>query len=73
VTSLRLRMLEDMQIRILAVNTQEAYVQQVSLFARHFNQFTGAVGGRSRFVTYTCTRRCASFSESDSRPNAFAL
>ena len=37
-TSLRRRMLEDMQIRNLTVNTQEAYVQQVSLFARYFNQ-----------------------------------
>jgi integrase/recombinase XerD len=37
-TSLRQRMLEDMRIRNLAVNTQEAYVQQVSLFARYFNQ-----------------------------------
>jgi len=27
-------MLEDMQIRNLAVNTQESYVQQVSLVAR---------------------------------------
>jgi hypothetical protein len=32
-TSLRQRMLEDMQIHNLAANTQEAYVQQVSLFA----------------------------------------
>lgn len=37
-TSLRQRMIEDMQIRNLAVNTQESYVQQVSLFARHFNK-----------------------------------
>jgi site-specific recombinase XerD len=37
-TSLRLRMLEDMQIRNLAVNTQDYYVQQVSRFARHFNK-----------------------------------
>ncbi len=37
-TSLRQRMLEDMQIRNLAVNTQESYVQQVSLLARYFNQ-----------------------------------
>jgi integrase/recombinase XerD len=37
-TSLRRRMIEDMQIRNLTVNTQEAYVQQVSLFARHFNR-----------------------------------
>ena len=43
-TSLRLRMLEDMQIRNLAVNTQESYVQQVSLFARYFQSVTRAVG-----------------------------
>ena len=43
-TSLRLRMLEDMQIRNLAVNTQESYVQQVSLFARYFNQSPEQVG-----------------------------
>ena len=29
-TSLRRRMIEDMQIRNLAVNTQESYIQQVS-------------------------------------------
>jgi hypothetical protein len=43
-TSLRRRMLEDMQIRNLAVNTQEAYIQQVSLFARHFNQSPERLG-----------------------------
>jgi integrase/recombinase XerD len=43
-TSLRLRMLEDMQIRNLAVNTQESYVQQVSLFARYFNQSPERLG-----------------------------
>src|SRR5260370_6024607 len=43
-TSLRRRMLEDMQIRNLAVNTQEAYVQQVSLFARYFNQSPERLG-----------------------------
>jgi integrase/recombinase XerD len=37
-TFLRQRMIEDMQIRNLAVNTQESYIQQVSLFARHFNK-----------------------------------
>jgi hypothetical protein len=37
-TALRLRMIEDMQIRNLAPLTQTAYVQQVSLFARHFGQ-----------------------------------
>src|SRR5215467_14645484 len=35
-TTLRLRMVEDMQVRNLSVNTQASYLQQVSLFARHF-------------------------------------
>src|SRR5260370_5269171 len=43
-TSLRRRMLEDMQIRNLTVNTQQAYVQQVSLFARYFNQSPERLG-----------------------------
>jgi len=43
-TSLRQRMLEDMQIRNLAVNTQESYVQQVSLLARYFNQSPERLG-----------------------------
>src|SRR5262250_3202091 len=37
-TSLRRRMIEDMQIRNLAVNTQRSYVEQVSRFARHFQK-----------------------------------
>jgi uncharacterized protein len=36
-TSLRQRMIEDMQIRNLAVHTQNTYVLQVSMFARHFD------------------------------------
>jgi integrase/recombinase XerD len=43
-TPLRQRMLEDMRIRNLAVNTQEAYLQQVSLFARYFNQSPERLG-----------------------------
>jgi integrase/recombinase XerD len=43
-TSLRQRFLEDMQIRNLAVNTQESYVQQVSTFARHFNKSPELLG-----------------------------
>ena len=43
-TSLRQRMLEDMQIRNLALNTQESYVQQISLFARYFNQSPERLG-----------------------------
>jgi integrase/recombinase XerD len=35
-TSLRQRMTEDMQVRNLSPNTQTSYVQQVSLYARHF-------------------------------------
>ena len=37
-TSLRQRMVEDMQVRNLAANTQDSYIRQVSLFARYFNQ-----------------------------------
>lgn len=43
-TSLRLRMIEDMQIRNLAVNTQESYIQQVSLFARYFQKSPELLG-----------------------------
>ncbi len=43
-TPLRQRMLEDMQVRNLALNTQTCYVQQVSLFARHFNKSPELLG-----------------------------
>src|SRR6516165_4784981 len=43
-TSLRQRMTEDMQVRNLALNTQMSYVQQVSLFARHFNKSPEELG-----------------------------
>ena len=43
-TSLRKRMTEDMQVRNLARNTQMSYVQQVSLFARHFNKSPEELG-----------------------------
>ena len=43
-TSLRSRMIEDKQIRNLAVDTQQAYVQQVSLFARYFNKSPERLG-----------------------------
>ena len=36
-TPLRQRMIEDMQVRNLSPHTQTSYVQQVSLFARHFD------------------------------------
>jgi len=43
-TTLRRRMMEDMQLRNLAQHTQDAYVQQVSQFARHFNRSPKLLG-----------------------------
>lgn len=43
-TSLRQRMTEDMQVRNLALNTQTSYLQQVSLFARHFHTSPDQLG-----------------------------
>ncbi len=43
-TSLRQRMIEDMQIRNLAVHTQNTYVIQVSMFARHFSRSPELLG-----------------------------
>ena len=43
-TSLRQRMIEDIQVRNLSVNTQDSYIRQVSLFARHFNKSPELLG-----------------------------
>jgi site-specific recombinase XerD len=43
-TPLRQRMIEDMQVRNLALNTQTSYVQQVALFARHFHKSPEQLG-----------------------------
>lgn len=43
-TSLRQPMIEDLQVRNLALNTQTCYVQQVSLFARHFDKSPEQLG-----------------------------
>jgi site-specific recombinase XerD len=43
-TPLRQRMTEDMRVRNLAQNTQMSYVQQVFLFARHFNKSPEQLG-----------------------------
>ena len=43
-TPLRQRMTEDMRVRNLALNTQTSYVQQVSLFARHFDKSPELLG-----------------------------
>jgi hypothetical protein len=37
-------MIEDMQISNLAVNTQETYIRQISLFARHFQKSPELLG-----------------------------
>ena len=47
-TPLRQRMLEDMQVRNLALNTQESYLQQVTQFARHFRQSPEGLGPEVR-------------------------
>src|SRR6202171_74892 len=43
-TSLRRRMTEDMQVRNLSPHTQNSYVQQISLFARHFRKSPEILG-----------------------------
>ncbi|HEY7616283.1 MAG TPA: tyrosine-type recombinase/integrase [Terriglobales bacterium] len=43
-TPLRQRMSEDMQVRNLSPHTQTSYVQQVSLFARHFDKSPQELG-----------------------------
>jgi site-specific recombinase XerD len=61
-TPLRQRMTEDMQVRNLAPNTQTSYVQQVSLFARHFNKSPELLGPediRTYQVYLTNERRLA--------------
>ena len=43
-TSLRQRMLEDMQVRNLSPLTQRSYVEHVSRFARHFGRSPARLG-----------------------------
>ena len=43
-TNLRQRMTEDMQVRNLSPRTQSSYVQQVSMFARHFHRSPAVLG-----------------------------
>src|SRR6478672_4544835 len=61
-TPLRRRMTEDMQVRSLSPQTQATYVQQVSLFARHFNRSPELLGPeeiRSYQVYLTNERKLA--------------
>ena len=43
-TPLRKRLIEDMAVRNFALTTQSTYVNQVSMFARHFGQSPEALG-----------------------------
>ncbi len=43
-TPLRQRMCEDMQVRNFSENTQKSYLQQVSLYARHFGRSPEGLG-----------------------------
>jgi integrase/recombinase XerD len=45
-TPLRQRMLEDMRIRNFTPRTQEAYISQVSKFAKHFNRSPEQMGAK---------------------------
>ena len=47
-TSLRRRMIEDMQVRNLSHNTQSAYVHQISRFARYCGKSPEALGPSQR-------------------------
>jgi integrase/recombinase XerD len=61
-TSLRRRMTEDMQVRNFSPHTQDSYVRQVSLFARHFSKSPEVLGPeeiRSYQVYLTNEKRLA--------------
>lgn len=58
-TPLRQRMREDMQVRNLARNTQESYLQQVTQFAGHFQQSPERLGPEEirTYQVYLTTER----------------
>jgi site-specific recombinase XerD len=61
-TPLRQRMLDDMQVRNLASNTQASYLQQVSAFAKFFHQSPDQLGPehiRTYQVHLTTVKRLA--------------
>ena len=53
-TPLRKRMLEDMRIRNLSVNTQLSYQQQIAAFANHY-QLSPRSSDSSRYAPGSCT------------------
>lgn len=64
-TPLRRRMLEDMQLRNFAVNTQRAYLHRVSQFARYFGQSPASLGPAEvrRYHLYLVREKHASWSQ----------
>jgi integrase/recombinase XerD len=48
---LRYRMIEDMQVRNLAPDTQRAYLQQITQFACHFGKSPEILYQRREFMT----------------------
>ena len=58
-TSLRQRMLEDMQVRNLSPHTQRSYVEQVSRYARHFDRSPDDLGPEEirAYQVYLTTER----------------
>jgi integrase/recombinase XerD len=64
-TALRQRMIEDMQLRNLAVNTQKAYVDRVSQFARYFGKSPERLGSVHvrRYQLYLVREKRASWSQ----------
>ena len=58
-TPLRKRMSEDMEIRNLSHNTQLSYLQQVSLFAKHFKRSPELLGPEEirAYQVYATTER----------------
>jgi integrase/recombinase XerD len=69
-TPLRLRMIEDLQVRNLSTNTQTSYLDQVSRFARHFGKSPEDLGPediRSYQVYLTNEKKLAPGSRPDCR------
>src|SRR5437773_2666643 len=64
-TPLRQRMLQDMQIRNFAPNTQKAYLERVSQFARYFGQSPEVLGPEAirRYHLYLVQEKRASWSQ----------